>query len=195
MNLRHRIRDPSDPDHVYIGRENRWYSLAGSKWRNPFVLHDPEDSAARAAVVARYRRYLLEERPDLLEDLPELRGRTLYCFCAPPGGLTAADSPTSATARCWPSWPTPSPSHPAEPGPSTRSSSGPAVRRFWPLKGAGPSWRPHAEAWQRVEQGWGRGGRPARWGACEEGAVVPPRGSPEGARGSVGAPRRQPHRD
>ncbi len=78
---------------MYIGRENCWYSLAGSTWRNPFVLHDPEDSAERAAVVARYRRYLLEERPDLLEDLPELRGRTLYCFCAPPGGLTAADRP------------------------------------------------------------------------------------------------------
>jgi transposase len=52
------------------------------------------------AVVARYRRYLLEDLPELLEDLPELledlpelRGRTLYCFCAPPGGLTAADRP------------------------------------------------------------------------------------------------------
>ena len=54
--------------------------------RNSFVLHDSVDGAARGALLAQYRRHLLE-------DLPELRGRTLYRFCAPPGGLTAADRP------------------------------------------------------------------------------------------------------
>lgn len=32
--------------------------------------------------MAKYRAYLLE-RPDLLALVPELRGRTLACWCAP----------------------------------------------------------------------------------------------------------------
>jgi hypothetical protein len=37
--------DPGDPDHVYIGRENRWYSLAGSTWRA--TAPDAEDWVLR----------------------------------------------------------------------------------------------------------------------------------------------------
>ncbi|OAH45442.1 hypothetical protein AX777_17705 [Sphingobium yanoikuyae] len=56
---------------IYIGR--------GSKWGNPFVIgHDGD----RATVIAKYERYL-RQRPDLLRDLDELRGRDLVCFCAP----------------------------------------------------------------------------------------------------------------
>jgi hypothetical protein len=90
LNLRHERYDPRSPDFTYIGRANGWYCLKGSKWRNPFKIGEHGD---RQQVIARYRRYLLEERPDLLEDLAALRGRALYCFCAPPGGLTAADRP------------------------------------------------------------------------------------------------------
>ena len=99
VNLRFRMRDPRDPSHVYIGPENTWYVLQGSKWRNPFRLVEGPDADAdadpqeRERVIAAHRRSLPKERPDLLADLPELRGATLYCFCAPKGGVTAADRP------------------------------------------------------------------------------------------------------
>ena len=92
VNPRHRTRDPDDPDHVYIGRANARYGLTCSKWGNPFkVQRDTPEERRRA--IERDRRYLLEERPDLPTDLPELRGRTLYCWCAPPEGLTSEDRP------------------------------------------------------------------------------------------------------
>jgi hypothetical protein len=30
-----------------------------------------------------YERYILEERPDLVERLPELKGKILACWCTP----------------------------------------------------------------------------------------------------------------
>jgi hypothetical protein len=56
---------------VYIGRP--------SKWGNPFVIGR---DGTRAEVVAQYRRWLLTQA-DLLAALPELKGRTLGCWCAP----------------------------------------------------------------------------------------------------------------
>jgi hypothetical protein len=56
---------------VYIGRP--------SKWGNPFVI-TREDQ--RAKVVEQYREYLLAS-PELMAALPELRGKTLGCWCAP----------------------------------------------------------------------------------------------------------------
>src|SRR5690606_33990349 len=53
--------------------------VADSKWLNPFVVGQDGD---RATVIRLYREYLAE-RADLLEDLDELRGKTLVCWCAP----------------------------------------------------------------------------------------------------------------
>jgi uncharacterized protein DUF4326 len=56
---------------VYIGRP--------SKWGNPFKIGR---DGSRNEVIAKYRKWLLT-RPDLIAALPELRGRTLVCWCAP----------------------------------------------------------------------------------------------------------------
>ncbi|MCE5309666.1 MAG: DUF4326 domain-containing protein [Acidobacteriales bacterium] len=71
VNLR---REPYD---VYIGRPGR-----GQKgpWGNPFTLGRDGD---RAAVLAKYRRWLLSH-PELVERARrELKGKTLGCFCKP----------------------------------------------------------------------------------------------------------------
>jgi hypothetical protein len=66
-------RDPDVPrDAVYVGRP--------TKWGNPFVL--TTNGSNRAAVIDKYREYLLAF-PQLLADLPELRGKDLICWCAP----------------------------------------------------------------------------------------------------------------
>jgi hypothetical protein len=64
----HCKREPYD---VYIGRPG--------PWGNPFVL-GKEDQ--RADVIAKYREWLMEQ-PRLLAVVPELRGLTLGCWCAP----------------------------------------------------------------------------------------------------------------
>jgi Domain of unknown function (DUF4326) len=58
---------------VYVGRGR------GSRWDNPFVIGRDGD---RADVIAKYERWLLTQ-PELLAAVPELRGRTLGCWCAP----------------------------------------------------------------------------------------------------------------
>lgn len=63
---------------VYIGRP--------SKWGNPFSHKDDTKAkfktATREEAVASFRTYLLTN-PDLLAALPELRGKTLGCWCSP----------------------------------------------------------------------------------------------------------------
>ena len=59
------------PYDVYIGR--------GSKWGNPFKI--PRDGN-REQVIEKYRQYILS-KPELLNDLEELRGKTLGCWCRP----------------------------------------------------------------------------------------------------------------
>jgi Domain of unknown function (DUF4326) len=56
---------------VYIGRP--------SKWGNPFGIGK---DGTRADVIAKYRRWLMTQ-PSWLAALPELRGKTLGCWCAP----------------------------------------------------------------------------------------------------------------
>lgn len=68
---------------VYIGRGNSKLGLPHSKFANPFKM-DFEDQ--RTTVVANYRTWLWEEikRGKItLEDLFELDGRDLVCYCAP----------------------------------------------------------------------------------------------------------------
>ena len=61
------------PYDVYIGRGR------GGRWGNPFVIGRDGD---RREVIEKYERWLLTH-PELLAALPELRGRTLGCWCAP----------------------------------------------------------------------------------------------------------------
>src|SRR5260370_40207688 len=56
---------------IYIGRP--------SKWGNPYVIGR---DGTREQVIAKYRAWVLR-RPELLAALPELRGKTLGCWCAP----------------------------------------------------------------------------------------------------------------
>lgn len=56
---------------VYIGRP--------SKWGNPFVIGKNGD---RAEVIEKYRWWLMHS-PELIDALPELKGKTLGCHCAP----------------------------------------------------------------------------------------------------------------
>ena len=56
---------------VYIGRP--------SKWGNPFVLGK---DGTREEVIQKYEIYLKKNKR-LLKDLPELKGKTLGCWCKP----------------------------------------------------------------------------------------------------------------
>lgn len=56
---------------IYVGRPG--------KWGNPFEIGK---HGTRAEVIAKYEKYL-QNRPDLLEALPELKGKLLGCWCAP----------------------------------------------------------------------------------------------------------------
>lgn len=69
--MRRVVHCKTAPFDIYIGR--------GSKWGNPFVLGD---DGTRDVVIAKYRDWI-RTQPALLRDLPELRGKTLGCYCAP----------------------------------------------------------------------------------------------------------------
>jgi hypothetical protein len=56
---------------IYIGRP--------TKWGNPFKIGKDGN---REEVIQKYRRYLLG-RPDLMESLKDLKGKTLGCWCKP----------------------------------------------------------------------------------------------------------------
>jgi hypothetical protein len=64
----HCKRDKYD---VYIGRP--------SKWGNPFVIGK---DGSREDVVIKYKEWILTQ-PDLLNDLKELKGKVLGCWCSP----------------------------------------------------------------------------------------------------------------
>lgn len=64
----HCKRDPHD---VYIGRP--------SKWGNPFAIGR---DGTRDEVVAKYREWV-QQQPELMAALPELRGKVLGCWCSP----------------------------------------------------------------------------------------------------------------
>ena len=63
--------NPSELDYVYIGRP--------SKWGNPFVIGRDGN---RDEVVRKYLYYILEDQT-LLNDLREIKGKNLGCYCAP----------------------------------------------------------------------------------------------------------------
>ena len=65
----------------YIGREvdNEKFQCAGSKWGNPFKLSEYK---SRKKVVDLFREYLLNNQ-ELLDDIGELEGKVLGCWCHP----------------------------------------------------------------------------------------------------------------
>jgi len=56
---------------IYIGR--------GSKWGNPFVIGR---DGTREEVIRKYEQYLTNNI-ELMNDLHELKGRVLGCWCSP----------------------------------------------------------------------------------------------------------------
>lgn len=65
---------------IYIGRP--------SKYGNPFThIKDKVTKAefvvsSRAEAISKYREWILTQ-PDLMRDLPELKNKTLGCWCKP----------------------------------------------------------------------------------------------------------------
>jgi hypothetical protein len=67
------------PYDVYIGRENKREGLKQSKWANPFVI-GPDGS--REEVLKKYEEWILTQS-ELINNLSELEGKTLGCWCYP----------------------------------------------------------------------------------------------------------------
>ena len=63
--------DKIPPDAVYVGRP--------TKWGNPFVIGEDGN---REEVVGRYE-YWIERQLQLMDELPELKGKDLVCWCSP----------------------------------------------------------------------------------------------------------------
>jgi len=63
--------DEIPPDAVYVGRP--------SKWGNPFKI---KRDGTREEVIAKYA-YWIERQPQLMDDLEELKGKDLVCWCTP----------------------------------------------------------------------------------------------------------------
>lgn len=77
INIRHLQSGwQSNPNLVYIGRANR--GLRQSKWHNPFKIGR---DGTREEVIAKYRQHVIGS--GLVNDIEELRGKTLVCWCKP----------------------------------------------------------------------------------------------------------------
>lgn len=89
-----------DKPDVYIGRASgKW---PASKWGNPFPLND---RTTRREVVLRYAKWL-QRQPELLLAIPELKDKTVGCWCAPLlchghvlASLASSDDPDKELAR------------------------------------------------------------------------------------------------
>ena len=66
---------------VYIGRACNMggWRLAQSKWHNPYSVKE----FGRDGALERYRTYIESNAKHLLDDLPELAGKRLGCWCKP----------------------------------------------------------------------------------------------------------------
>jgi len=69
-----------DPNHIYIGRNMSFYvkGATKSKWNNPFAVK----KYGRDKCLELYKEYI-ESNEQLMADLPELKGKTLGCWCHP----------------------------------------------------------------------------------------------------------------
>ena len=68
MKVVHCKKEPFD---VYIGRP--------SKWGNPFSIGKDGD---RGQVIEKYKNWIINQ-PELMKSLPELKDKTLGCWCSP----------------------------------------------------------------------------------------------------------------
>ncbi|AYV86944.1 MAG: protein of unknown function DUF4326 [Sylvanvirus sp.] len=70
----------SNSNNIYIGRNMAFYvpGTFKSKWANPF----PVKTHGRDKCLELYREYILNS-PTLAAALPELKGKTLGCWCHP----------------------------------------------------------------------------------------------------------------
>jgi hypothetical protein len=68
-----------DPSHIYIGRNMTAYVKGAkkSKWANPF----PVKQYSREECLQMYEKYI--RNSDLYNQLEELRGKKLGCWCKP----------------------------------------------------------------------------------------------------------------
>lgn len=62
----------TDKCDVYIGRPSRW--------GNPFKI-GPDGT--RSQVISKYRQWVMKTKPFTVDDLRELRGKRLGCYCKP----------------------------------------------------------------------------------------------------------------
>lgn len=67
--------------YLYIGRANKHHGLPDSLWANPFKLEN-KTIAHREFVIARFTEHLLADSESLAQ-LPQLKDKTLCCWCAP----------------------------------------------------------------------------------------------------------------
>lgn len=65
---------------IYIGRENKKLNLKASKWNNPYSVKE----YGRENALRLFREYVTNgSGKHLLNDLHELKGQTLGCYCKP----------------------------------------------------------------------------------------------------------------
>jgi hypothetical protein len=82
---------PFPADAVHIGRHNRFPPLKASPFKNPWPMIDENDDQERAAVVAKFGRWLFGDPelvsekgpPPSLDEVRTLAGKPLVCWCAP----------------------------------------------------------------------------------------------------------------
>ncbi len=67
------------PYDVYIGRAAKWQKPEDCPWGNRFEIGR---DGTRDEVIAKYEVWI-KEQPDLMARLPELKDKTLGCWCAP----------------------------------------------------------------------------------------------------------------
>ena len=60
-----------EPCEIFIGRP--------SKWGNPFIIGK---DGTREEVINKYRKYITDSK-ELMNDLQELKGKILGCYCKP----------------------------------------------------------------------------------------------------------------
>ena len=71
----------SDPNFVYIGRAMPRRGLSSSRFANPFAIG--RDAETREDAMKLYRQRMLEAPPEFMEEVRELKDKTLVCWCAP----------------------------------------------------------------------------------------------------------------
>lgn len=79
-----RITHANKHDVLYIGRawKKGGYDLEESKWHNPFFLKRDATDAERKNCLSNYRSHIRRTK-SLYHALPELRDKTLGCWCKP----------------------------------------------------------------------------------------------------------------